>query len=96
MLARLSFSLASSVDPEILILDEGINAGDASFTRKATERMRGLAQRSSIVALATHSLDFVRHLCTVCALMDHGRIVKLGSPDEVIDTYLAGVNGATP
>jgi ABC-2 type transport system ATP-binding protein/lipopolysaccharide transport system ATP-binding protein len=94
MLARLSFSLASSVDPEILILDEGINAGDASFTRKAMERMRSLAQRSSIVALASHSLDLVEQLCTVCALMDHGRIVRLGPPAEVIGVYLAAVNDA--
>jgi ABC-type polysaccharide/polyol phosphate transport system ATPase subunit len=94
MLARLSFSLASSVDPEILILDEGINAGDASFMRKAKERMLELAHRSSILAVASHSLDLISQLCTVCALMDHGRLVKLGPPAEVIDTYLAGVNEA--
>jgi ABC-2 type transport system ATP-binding protein len=96
MQARLSFSLATSVDPEILVLDEGINAGDASFTRKAEGRMRSLVDRSSILVLASHNLAFTKEWCNKAIVLEHGKILRAGPSDEIIDEYLEHVRTGEP
>jgi ABC-type polysaccharide/polyol phosphate transport system ATPase subunit len=95
MLARLSFSLATCVDPEILILDEGINAGDAAFMHKASHRMDALVERSRILVFASHATEIVAHWCTTCALMEHGRMIMIGPTAEVIEAYAKQVRLAT-
>lgn len=96
MQARLSFSLATSVDPEILVLDEGINAGDASFTRKAEGRMRNLVDRSSILVLASHNMAFTREWCNKAIILEHGTIMRAGPCDDVVDEYLEHVQTGEP
>jgi ABC-2 type transport system ATP-binding protein/lipopolysaccharide transport system ATP-binding protein len=95
MLARLSFSLATCVEPEILILDEGIVAGDAAFMRKANHRMHALVERSSILVFASHAIDIISEWCTTCAIMERGRMKMIGPTAEVIDMYVNQVTQAT-
>ena len=87
MLLRLAFSVSTILQPEILLLDEVIGAGDLHFTKKATERMKSMVGRSGILVLVSHSLDHIKQMCTSCIWLDHGRIQKLGEPEEVIEAY---------
>ena len=87
MRTRLTFSLVTSVDPEILIIDEGISAGDAEFMQKAEGRLLGLVQRANILVLASHSLPLITELCSRCAILKHGEITKIGSTKDVVKEY---------
>lgn len=87
MITRLGFALATAFDPGILLMDEGIAAGDARFADRAAKRMEEFIGRSPILVLASHSEDMIRATCNKAALMRAGRIVTLGTVDEVIDEY---------
>jgi ABC-type polysaccharide/polyol phosphate transport system ATPase subunit len=87
MIARLGFALATAIDPEILLLDEGLGAGDARFIERATRRVDDLVRRSSIMVLASHSEGLLRSMCNKAVLMEHGRIVRDGSVDDVLAAY---------
>jgi ABC-type polysaccharide/polyol phosphate transport system ATPase subunit len=87
MRTRLTFSLVTSVDPEILIIDEGISAGDAEFMQKAEGRLLALVQRSNILVLASHQLALITELCSRCAILKHGEIIKIGPTKDVIEEY---------
>lgn len=87
MKVRLGFSLATAIDPEILLIDEGIGAGDARFAERAQARLGALIERSNIMVLASHSEKFVREICNKAALFHNGQLHKLGQIDEVFDMY---------
>ena len=87
MLTRLSFSIATAIEPEILILDEGLGTGDARFAERAEKRASALFERSSILILASHSESLIRAMCNKAILMQSGRIILAGSVDEVSDMY---------
>ena len=87
MLTRLGFAIATAISPEILILDEGLGAGDARFAEKAKERVDALIERASILILASHSDDLIKSLCTRAILLQSGRVITEGNVDEVIDSY---------
>jgi ABC-type polysaccharide/polyol phosphate transport system ATPase subunit len=87
MLTRLCFAIATAIDPEILLLDEGLGAGDARFAERAQRRLDGLIERSSIMALASHSEGLIRSLCNRALLLESGRVAALGEVDEVIEAY---------
>lgn len=87
MLMRLGFAIATSIDPDILLLDEGLGAGDARFAAKAEKRMNELIGRSSILVLASHSDTMIHDLCNKAALMEKGKLVLIGPVDEVIAEY---------
>lgn len=87
MMTRLSFSIGTAIDPEILLLDEGLDAGDARFAARVAQRVAELIARSRMLVLASHSLDLIRSLCNRAILLESGRIVATGSPDEVIELY---------
>ena len=87
MMARLGFALATAVEPGILLVDEGIGAGDARFAKRASERLAAFVERSSILVLASHSDVLVRSWCTKAALIDAGRLVMIGEVDEVLNAY---------
>ena len=86
MLVRLGFSLATAVDPGILLIDEGIGAGDARFAERASERLRR-SWTASILVLASHSDVLVRSWCNKAALIDAGRLLMVGEVDEVLNAY---------
>jgi ABC-type polysaccharide/polyol phosphate transport system ATPase subunit len=87
MLVRLGFAIATAIDPEILLLDEGLSAGDARFAESAARRLDRLIERSSILVLASHSEALIRSMCNRAALLDGGRLVATGDVRDVIQTY---------
>jgi ABC-type polysaccharide/polyol phosphate transport system ATPase subunit len=89
MMVRLAFAISTCIQPEILILDEWLGAGDAQFLAKAQGRMAQFVSASSIVILASHSLDLVRQWCRRAIFLKDGLVVATGPVDEVIDRYLA-------
>jgi len=89
MLLRLGFTLATAIDPEILLLDEGLGAGDASFAERARKRVANLVRRSSILVLASHSDELIKNMCNRAILLEHGKLIADGVPDEVIAEYHA-------
>jgi len=88
MYARLGFSVASHVDPDILLVDEVLSVGDWAFQRKCTEKMNSVIQGGSAVIFVSHNLRAVSTLCHRGILLDHGQIVKSGTANEVIQHYL--------
>jgi ABC-2 type transport system ATP-binding protein/lipopolysaccharide transport system ATP-binding protein len=89
MQMRLAFAVSTSVVPDILLLDEGIGAGDASFLQKARERLKRFTDQVSIIVLSSHSEELISGMCSQALLMEHGQIVKHGPTEEVLALYRA-------
>ncbi len=87
MVTRLGFSIATAVEPEILLLDEGLATGDAQFAQKASQRMQELMTRSSILVIASHSEALVANMCSRCLLLEHGRVVADGPAAALLESY---------
>ena len=96
MLVRLAFSIASAADPEVLLIDEALAAGDASFRVKARERITALKQAARLMVLVSHDLNALPELCTAVAWMERGAIRMLGPCTEVIPAYRASMARAAP
>jgi ABC-type polysaccharide/polyol phosphate transport system ATPase subunit len=93
MTARLGFAVATAIDPGILLMDEGLGAGDARFAERAAKRMNDFVGRSRIVVLASHSEAMLRAMCNKAALMYEGHMIGFGSVQEILDQYYAIVHG---
>jgi len=87
MLMRLGFAIATAIDPEILILDEGLGAGDARFADRAKRRVDDLVERCSILVLASHSEALIQAMCNKAVLMRAGRIIQEARVDEIVQLY---------
>jgi len=87
MRARLAFAMATCVEPDILLLDEGIGAGDAAFFERANQRLQSFISSTSIMILASHSEELTRKFCNKIALMEHGRIIWYGEVQEGYARY---------
>ena len=87
MLARLAFSVASVVKPEVLIVDEILAVGDASFQEKSRARMLELMGGGTTVLFVSHSLEQVRDMCRQVVWLEQGHVKMLGNADEVCDAY---------
>lgn len=87
MLTRLAFATVTSMDSDILLMDEVIGTGDAAFIEKAERRLGEFINRSKIVALASHSNDMIRKFCTKAVLLEHGCSVAIGPVDEMLALY---------
>lgn len=92
MRVRLAMAISTSVDADILLLDEGIGVGDAAFILKAQERLLEFVRRSGILVLATHSEKLMKRLCTEVIWMDHGNMRMFGPADEVWRAYRDAVS----
>ena len=88
MKGRLIFALATSVSPQLLMLDELLSAGDIKFQKKAADRMEQLLDRAKSVIVVTHSMPFVAQRCNKALLVSEGRLAAYGDPREVIAHYL--------
>jgi teichoic acid transport system ATP-binding protein len=91
MKARLGFSVAAHLEPEVLILDEALNTGDVSFSQKAAEKMKELVKKAKIVIIVTHSLKYAKKNCDRLLWLDDGVIRDEGDPAEIIKKYKATV-----
>ncbi|MFC4005058.1 ABC transporter ATP-binding protein [Prauserella oleivorans] len=87
MRVRLALGVVTSIDPEILLLDEGIGAVDAAFLNKARDRLVDLVRRSGLLVFASHQDDLLLELCTSAIWMDEGRMKMHGSLREVLTAY---------
>ncbi|MEE4023892.1 ABC transporter ATP-binding protein [Gordonia sp. PKS22-38] len=87
MRVRVALGVVTSIDPEILILDEGIGAVDADFMRKARSRLQALVERSGILVFASHSNEFLAQLCDRALWIDKGQIRMEGGIEEVVGAY---------
>ena len=91
MKARLAFAMLAYIKPEILIIDEVLSVGDVHFSRKATERMRGLTDKGRIIIVVSHGMQSIVEMCTRCIWIETGRVVMDGDPRTVTNAYLAKV-----
>ncbi|MDR2525271.1 MAG: ABC transporter ATP-binding protein [Oscillospiraceae bacterium] len=87
MRARLGFSIATAVEPEVLILDEVLSVGDARFQQKSQKRVQGMFDRGVTVLFVSHNTAQVRALCDKAILLEKGRLIARGSADEVCGVY---------
>ncbi|WP_018914820.1 ABC transporter ATP-binding protein [Thiomonas sp. FB-6] len=87
MRVRLAFAVSTAVDADILLLDEVLGVGDASFQEKAERRLKELHDRSEIVVLAIHSSETIRKTCTKVLWMERGKVRMCGEVNEVVDAY---------
>ncbi|MGZ8178041.1 galactan export ABC transporter ATP-binding subunit Wzt/RfbE [Williamsia sp. SKLECPSW1] len=87
MRVRVSLGVVTSIDPEILILDEGIGAVDADFMRKARVRLQELVKRSGILVFASHSNEFLAQLCDRALWIDRGEVRMDGDIESVVGAY---------
>jgi len=97
MYGRLSFAVAVSMTPDILLLDEALSAGDAAFKEKSFERMRQLCAEARTILIVSHALATVTDLCDTAIWMHKGSLVAKGKPEEIVDGYLKFLNvGSLP
>lgn len=87
MVARLAFSIATIVDPEILIVDEILSVGDIAFQAKSEAKMLEMIGGGTTVLFVSHSIDQIKKMCNRVVWLDHGKIVKIGGK-EICDEYI--------
>lgn len=87
MKARLGFSIATVVEPEILILDEVLSVGDAQFRKKSEAKIKSMFDKNITVLFVSHNLAQVRRLCDHAVIIEHGRLVAQGEVGKVCDLY---------
>ncbi|MFH1671078.1 MAG: ABC transporter ATP-binding protein [Patescibacteria group bacterium] len=92
MKARVAFSIAAHLDPEILLLDEVFMAGDARFKEKSRDRMMELVRGDATVVMASHSEGLLREVADRVIWLENGRVKMDGTPEDVIDAYLGKMN----
>ncbi len=87
MRARLGFSIATAVEPQVLILDEVLSVGDAKFKIKSENKVKSMFDKGVTVLFVSHNTSQVRRLCTKAILLEKGKIIASGTADEVCDVY---------
>lgn len=87
MATRLAFAVSTSITPDILLIDEGIGAGDAAFLQHAQTRLRTFIGEAGLLVMASHSEELLRQWCTTGLWMEHGRQRAMGPIDEVLAAY---------
>jgi lipopolysaccharide transport system ATP-binding protein len=91
MWARLGFSVATDVKPDILIVDEILAVGDDAFQRKSSERIQAFQEQGVTILLVTHNMGLVETMCQRAVWLDHGQVVSVGPAKSVVDQYLGRV-----
>ena len=92
MIARLAFSVATVVDPEILIVDEILSVGDIAFQGKSENKMRSMIGGGTTVLYVSHSLESIEKLCDRVVWLDHGHVKKIGKTKEICKEYKKFMN----
>ncbi len=87
MKARLGFSIATAVEPDVLILDEVLSVGDAKFRTKSLKKVQSMFEKGVTVLFVSHSIDQVKAICDTAILLDHGKIIAQGDVDTVAGIY---------
>ena len=92
MLARLAFSIATDIEPDVLVVDEVLSVGDAAFQIRSGDRMRALIDRGASVVLVSHNLDTVIELADRAMWLDHGKTLMTGDPVTIVNAYQQSVD----
>lgn len=92
MIARLAFSIATIVEPEILIVDEILSVGDAAFQQKSEAKMRSMINGGTTVLYVSHSVASIKALCDRVVWLDHGAVQKIGPADIICEEYYKSLN----
>lgn len=87
MTAKLAFSIATIVNPEILIVDEILSVGDIKFQEKSKKKMMEMIKGGTTVLYVSHSLESIKDLCTKVVWLEHGKVIKIGDTKEICDEY---------
>jgi ABC-type polysaccharide/polyol phosphate transport system ATPase subunit len=87
MFMRLGFSIAVEVDPDILLIDEILSVGDQSFQEKSIKRIEDFRSRGKTIVFVSHSAANVQQLCTRALLLNAGKLISEGTPDQIIERY---------
>jgi ABC-type polysaccharide/polyol phosphate transport system ATPase subunit len=87
MFMRLAFSIATETDPDILLIDEILAVGDAEFQEKCDARIQDFRDREKTIVFVSHSPILVRRICDRVILLDHGKILADGGPEQVLEQY---------
>jgi ABC-type polysaccharide/polyol phosphate transport system ATPase subunit len=93
MLVRLAFSIATAIEPEVLLIDEVLGVGDLAFQTKARQRMREMMDQAELIVCVSHDTDALANLCERGLWLDHGRVRADGPIDDVIDAYVEATSG---
>jgi ABC-2 type transport system ATP-binding protein len=93
MRARLGFSVVTTLDPEILVLDEVLSVGDRAFRAKSEQRMREMMKQSKLIVIVSHSSALLRQICTHCLWLVRGGTRMYGEADEVLEAYNKSMGG---
>ncbi|MCU1613003.1 MAG: transporter related [Frankiales bacterium] len=88
MYVRLGFSVAINVDPEILMVDEVLAVGDEAFQRKCMEKFADFREQGRTVVVVSHALSTMRTMCDEVAWLDHGKLLEVGHPRDLVDAYV--------
>ena len=96
MLVRLAFSVATVIEPEVLLIDEILGAGDLAFQEKARRRLHEMMEKARMLVVVSHDLGTLPRLCRRALWLDRGRLRADGPVDEVIGAYVEHVHGAKP
>jgi ABC-type polysaccharide/polyol phosphate transport system ATPase subunit len=89
MFARLGFSVAAHLEPDVLVIDEVLSVGDLLFQKKGVEKMHAVAASGATVVFVSHNLKAIADLCQRCLLLDHGQMAALGPTRDVVHQYLS-------
>lgn len=89
MYVRLAFSVATSVEPDILIIDEALSVGDGDFARRSFERIMAMKERGATILFCSHSLYQIEVLCSQAIWLEKGELVKVGEPAKIVPQYQA-------
>lgn len=87
MIARLAFSVATIVEPEILIVDEILSVGDLNFQKKSENKMRRLISGGTTVLYVSHSIESIKSLCDKVVWLEHGKVIQVGTAEKVCAAY---------
>lgn len=91
MFSRLAFSVAMNLDPDVLLLDEILAVGDASFQEKSMQAMRDLLDRAGTILFVSHSLGSVEEFCDRALWLERGEVAAVGDSGEVVEAYRQSV-----
>jgi ABC-type polysaccharide/polyol phosphate transport system ATPase subunit len=94
MLVRLAFSIATAIEPEVLLVDEVLSVGDMAFQHKAHQRMREMMAKARLIVMVSHDLTSLAQFCTRGVWMDHGMLRMDGPMDRVVAAYTDSVQSA--
>jgi ABC-type polysaccharide/polyol phosphate transport system ATPase subunit len=96
MIVRLAFSIVTTIEPQILLIDESLSAGDLAFQKKARERMLQMVARAEIVVMVSHDLASIAEVCDRVLWLDHGRARDVGPSDTIVEAYRQSAHESQP